>query len=678
MGISKLALNAVTEQALTTRGSHRSANALRLDLFGGFQAFCSAEGRRVGVAIPGVRQKALLSYLALQPTFRDTRERLATLFWGDRDEQQARQSLRQCLLRLKRSLDAAGIDALVIGRDEIWLDGRRVSTDTMDLLAVASGSDVAAISEQTRLYRGRLLEGLDIPAENFSVWLADERTRQDRILAEALMRVISLHASKNEGALAVANAERLAAIDPLDEPFQRELLTMLARFEGRNAALRFAAALVKRIRQELNCDPDAETASLIAQIESAAPIASPSVAAPPLGDERTSVAVVGFQDLSHESAGTSLSEGFAEDLATALGRLRGLAVVGRTIVRSNKRNATDILKTGRDLRVRYVLEGSVRQIGSRLRVNVFLMDVDTSTQAWTCRYDRELGDLFGVQDEIIEHVVAAVEPRLLALEGARMARGSPERAGSWSVVANAIGLIHRFERSPNERARQLLHDLLQRERGHARAQAVMAWALLWAGHCFWPTGDEDVVGTALDHAQSATARDPNEPWVHMVRGFALSTAGEHLGAETSLKLTLSLNPSFSLARMLYGWALIRAGKTDAAIVETGKALALANGDMMVSTYQGIHGLALVAARRFDEALPVLRAAVAANIEYVGHHNTLISCCGHLGLVDEAQRLLDVRHRSLGRPMVLAEMAEPLSRFAHRHIFLKGLERAGVT
>jgi len=154
----------------------------------------------------------------------------------------------------------------------------------------------------------------------------------------------------------------------------------------------------------------------------------------------------------------------------------------------------------------------------------------------------------------------------------------------------------------------------------------------------------------------------------MVFGLCLSTEGQHDRALGELRTALTLNPSFALGHMAFGRALLRAGRFDEAIAETGQALSLSPLDSFSGFYTAIHGLALLGARRFEEALPFLRSSVAAFAEYSGHYNTLISCCGHLGLIEDAQEYVAVRNR-IGPPLRLGVLRENLRRFAHRDIFI---------
>jgi adenylate cyclase len=319
----------------------------------------------------------------------------------------------------------------------------------------------------------------------------------------------------------------------------------------------------------------------------------------------------------------------------------------------------------------------MRVAGERMRVTVSLVDAATGQQIWAQRYDRLLSDVFAVQDEITDQVLSLIEPNLYTAEGRRAASIPPESLDAWGLVVTAIGLIHRFERQPNDRARDLLERAISLEPQYARAHAVLSWAECWAREFYWIRDREKALQSSLDHAEIALRLDRSEPWSPMVAGFVRSNLGHHGRALDELNTAVELNPNLVIARMLRGWAMVRAGAFEEAVRETDHALRLRPADQFGCVYLATHGLALLAARRFEEALPNLRAAVMPHTEYMGHCNQLISCCGHLGLQEEARRWLDFRERMLGRPFLLANAATALRGYAHAEIFLEGLAKAGV-
>ncbi|GAB4363396.1 MAG: winged helix-turn-helix domain-containing protein [Kiloniellaceae bacterium] len=408
----------------------------------------------------------------------------------------------------------------------------------------------------------------------------------------------------------------------------------------------------------------------------AAETVAPAAAAQARGSGGPSIAVLPFANLGGDPEQDFFADGITEDIITALARLRWLFVIARNSSFVYKGRAADVRAVARDLGVRYVLEGSVRAAGQRLRVTAQLIDAESGKHVWAAKYDRELKDIFAVQDDITEHVVAAVEPQLYAEEGVRAATRPPESIDAWGLVVRALGLVSKMERGQNLAAQELLRRAIALEPGYARAHALLAWALWWATLYLWAEAREAAYREAAGHAQDALALDPSDPWARMVAGLCLSTAGQHERALGELRQALALNPSFTVGHMACGWALLRAGQFDAAIAETGRALEMSPVDSFSGFYTSVHGLALLAARRFAEALPFLRASVAAFPDYSGHYNSLISCCGHLGLLDEAREFIAVR-ATLQPPLRRSLLGRHLAPFAHRAVFLEGLEKAGV-
>jgi adenylate cyclase len=396
--------------------------------------------------------------------------------------------------------------------------------------------------------------------------------------------------------------------------------------------------------------------------------------------DQPSIAVLPFANMGGDAEQDFLADGITEDIITALARLRWLFVIARNSTFAYKGKAVDVRQVARELGVRYVLEGSVRTAAQRIRVTAQLIDAETAKHIWAEKYDREWRDVFAIQDDITERVVAAVEPHLYAQEGYRASTQQPESIDAWGLVVRALTLINRVERGQNGEAQTLLKRAIALEPTYARAHALLSWAVWWATLCLWRTdrdeGRDEGYDEAAAHAQDALAHDSGDPWARMVFGLCLSTAGQHERALGQLQTALDLNPSFALGHTAFGWALLRAGYFDEAITETGRAFRLSPLDSFSGLYTTVHGLALLGARRFEEALSVLRASVSAFPDYQGHYNTLVSCCGHLGLIEEAQEFLAVSNR-IAEPLTLSRVRRSLEKFAHCEVFVEGLRKAGV-
>ena len=654
---------------------HEPRDQLRLTVLGDFAIRSSRGG--VAIEIEAPLHRALVTYLMLKPDFRETRERLAELFWGEQTNEQARRNLRQCLFRLRRDLAPLGDDVLVVDTVHIAVDGARLQCDASELLALSHATDLADVDRAIDLCRGPLLGGRVLGKESFDAWFASEAQRVERAATGLMRRGIKAHKAAGNGARAIAISEKLAATDPLDEDLQRLLLRMLHVFEGREAALFQAMIVQKRLLDELGCAPEPETQALIARIKSE-PVVRPKLPIPAVPVDMPSIIVLPFQNLSGDPAQNYLAQGFAEDIMTALSRLKWLVVIARDPSDAPDGSSVDLQRLTASSGVRYILQGSIRLAGERIRLSCQVSDAEKRQTIFAQKYDRALGDLFAVQDEITESLVAIIEPYLFTAEGSRAAQRPVERLDSWGLVARAVGMLHRFEREPNVMARALLQMAINLDPTSARAHAILAWGEYWAQHCFWVPDRAEGVKRALELAETAQRIDPNEPWARAVFGFSLSSNAQHERATEELRRSLTQHPSFALGRMLLGWALVRKGDFETATAETERALLLSPDDRFAAVYQHTHGLALLASRRFDEALPFLRAAATPFLEYMGHVNALMSCCGHLGLKDEARRLIEFRRACLGRDFSVGYARGMLASFAHCDVFLEGLSKAGLT
>lgn len=409
--------------------------------------------------------------------------------------------------------------------------------------------------------------------------------------------------------------------------------------------------------------------------------APPTRAAGPLDGQlalpdRPSIAVLPFRSMGGDADQEYLADGIVEDVTTALSCQTAFFVIARNSAFTYKGRAVTVTEVGRELGVRYVVEGSVRMVGSRIRVSAQLIDSRTANQIWADRYDRDVADVFAVQDEIAQNVAAAIEPQLFAAEAIRAQSQPPTNVDAWGLVVRAISQVFRIGRNENAEAQQLASEAITLDPTYARAHSVRAWAMMWAGHCLW---DRDLKGAyerATQEAERAIALDARDHWARVTLGHVLSSAGYHPRALTELETDLSINPNFALGRAAFGWALLRAGRFQDAIAETGKALRMSPKDSFAGFYTSTHALALMANGQFAEALPFIRRSASAFPEFLGIWRLLASCCGHLGLQDEAKMALR-RLEVMSPGLTLAATRNQLMPHAHRDIFVEGLRLAGL-
>jgi adenylate cyclase len=393
--------------------------------------------------------------------------------------------------------------------------------------------------------------------------------------------------------------------------------------------------------------------------------------------DKPSIAVLPFTNMSGNPEHEYFADGMTEDIITGLSHLKWLFVIARNSTFAYKGRAADVRQISQDLGVRYVFEGGVRVSGARIRITGQLIEAASGRHIWAERYDRQLDDVFAVQDEITASVVAAIEPHLYAEEGARIASQSPENISTWGLVVRSIGLISKLGRQENEEARSLLERAITIEPTYAKAPAILSWALWWAGYNYWLPDWDQSAAEAQRHAEQALALDASEPWARMVLGLCVSADGQHERALPELEAALRVNPSFALAHTIYGWALARAGRFDDAVVETQTALRLSPADTFLSFYEFFHGFTLLVSGRFEDALPYLRRGIVAFPNVPTHFAPLISCHGHLGFSEQAEALLTHRNSFAAPPLTVSLVRNMLRKFAYGPIIAEGLIKAGV-
>ena len=204
--------------------------------------------------------------------------------------------------------------------------------------------------------------------------------------------------------------------------------------------------------------------------------------------DRPSIAVLPFTNFGGNPDQEFLADGVTEDIITALTRLRWLFVIARNSSFVYKGKAVDVRQVAQDLGVRYLLEGSVRTAGERIRITGQLIDAETGKHIWAEKYDGELKDVFAVKDDIAEQVVAAVEPHLYVEEGFRAASKQPDSIDAWGLVVRALNLTSKLDRQQNDEAQTLLRRAIEMEPGYARAHALLGWTEWWAAWCYLESG----------------------------------------------------------------------------------------------------------------------------------------------------------------------------------------------
>ncbi|HKP22971.1 MAG TPA: BTAD domain-containing putative transcriptional regulator, partial [Dongiaceae bacterium] len=294
-----------------------------LRLFGGFQLRL-ADGDVVDLL--GQKDRALLAILALPAGATHSRDKLAGLLWSDRGEQQARDSLKHSLTKLRQCLPAAAQSSIVADRLTARLDPAAMAIDVATFEKLAGTGSTAALEQAVALYRGELLDGIGIRDPAFEEWLLVERQRLGHLLEEALTRLLSQSMAGGAPERAIATARRLLALDPLREEASRALMQIHAERGQTAQALKMYETLRERMESELGAEPDPATTALYhSLLGRTAPVAaamaqaeSSSFASPPPLPDKPSIAVLPFENLSNDPEQQYFSDGITEDIITEL------------------------------------------------------------------------------------------------------------------------------------------------------------------------------------------------------------------------------------------------------------------------------------------------------------------------------------------------------------------------
>ena len=399
------------------------------------------------------------------------------------------------------------------------------------------------------------------------------------------------------------------------------------------------------------------------------------VAALPLPD-KPSIAVLPFANMSGDPEQEYFADGMVEEISTALSRIRWFFVIARNSTFTYKGHAVDVKQVGCELGVRYVLEGSVRKSGNRIRITAQLVEAATGNYVWAERYDRDLADIFAVQDEITERVVAAIEPELYAAEHVRSQSKPPDSLDGWECVIRALSLIGQGTRDENTEAEALCRRAIAVAPGYGRAHSLLAWALL--RRTVWSGDLQTVVPEISAETQTALAIDDRDPWAHFAQGMLQQRLGHPGEAARSARRALELNPNFALAHAFLASALGRQGAYQKAVNCAEHALRLSPRDRLVGYYASL-AMAQVhfAGERYPECVIWTRNMIEKSPGYLPGHFFLtaaLAMAGDLAAAAEARGTL-LRLRPEFSLTWMNENARQTGKLAER--LCEGLRKAGV-
>ncbi len=655
---------------------------IRLDLLGNFAC------RRDGTALPisSKKGRALLAYLALSAGQTHARERLATLLWADRFDKQARQSLRQCVVTLRKELGDLPETELFIGdRERLGAAADAFETDVQQFRAAAATGTIEGARRATALYRGDLLPDDGTDAEEFGAWLTDEQQRLRQLAEGACERVARHDAQSGDGDRAIAAAERLVQLDPGLESSHRLLIELIARFRGRDAALRQFQFCLEALRREMDTGPSSQTLQLIQEIkqripalprdaapDDAAPAITPPAAAPwrgrapllvalaavvvvtggalwaarerPAGPLLTSapevaavpvqngpaqpktmpIMVLPFYDYSAPEA-TQIAEALTDDLTTDLSIMPGMFVIAHATARTYRSHTADPRQIGRETGVRYLLTGGVRLADGELRVNTALVDTQTGAQVWAQHFRGKDGQRLSLEDEIVSSLVASMHLELTILEAMRSARDRP----------NSQALDDLFLRGRAARMRGPTPENV------SEALAIYTQALQLAPDAAWAK-----IGLAASYVISVTQHQSKTPkddleyaerlileslatnprcfFCWQVKGMIARGLGRFEESAAAFERSVELNPNNPHAYAWLAATLIYLGRAQESGGHIERAMRLSPRDPLVPLWQTTAGSAELFLGNDARAVEILRQAASNSPRFARLYRVLAS------------------------------------------------------
>jgi adenylate cyclase len=352
--------------------------------------------------------------------------------------------------------------------------------------------------------------------------------------------------------------------------------------------------------------------------------------------QKPSIAVLPFQNMSGDPEQEYFADGIVEDIITALSRFKSLFVIARNSSFTYKGKAVDIKHVGRELGVRYVLEGSIRRAGKRVRITGQLIDAASGAHVWAGRFDREIEDVFALQDDLAQAVVSAVEPNLRSAEIARKKSVPTENLDAYDLYLRALSETDPITKDGLERAEALLRRAVQLDPDYSDAWAALADALGRQVVGIWKT-EAELGSEAQKAALTSVKLDPENGEALGVAAWALAIFGGSLDqAADFARRAVMVHPNSAVVRAHCGWALVNSGELDDALANLEAGRRMDPLDRRFHIAQNAMAAAYFFQRNFEKALELARGVIARVPTHPVSLGYAAASLVHLGQLDEAR------------------------------------------
>jgi TolB-like protein len=664
---------------------------VRLRVLGGWELTSTD-----GTVVPDVTRQTrlMLACLALAGPKGLARSELCALFWPDRPSAQARNSLRQGLAAIRKHLhvedDEAGAISLHSDLEIVRLSAAPGAIDVHTFHHGATAEDRHARIAAAQAWQGAPLAGLEAP-ESVEQFLSSHRhnlTEQALRLAERLS--VADVADREALDAAQTLAQRLLMQVPAAEEAHRALMRTQLRAGSPNSALRQFEQCKQALRDELQTEPDAETRRLIDSIQSS----SRAEEAAELRVERSkpaevdrapirqgphpSVAVMPFDNLG-DASDEYFADGVVEEITAALSRIRDFFVIARQSAFTFKGRFVDVKEVGRELGVAYVVEGTVRRGGDRLRISVQLVDAATRNQLWSDRFEGGVGEIFDFQDRIAVQVAGALKPAIRQAEIQAARHKPPTSLEAYDLVMRAFPKLWGQNAEAISEAIPILQEAVRADQNYGRAHALLAWCHALMVTYLWSREPESEIGVARRTVDRALGLIDDDPTALTAAGAVTGLCGDQEGASALIERALALDPNNAWAWTRWGWIAIYRGEPELAAQRFENAMKLSPLDPFAFNTRMGMAAALARKERLDDAVAIAKEVTKQHPDVTWAYRQLASWAGMAGDLPTARlaaRKLLAAHPDFTIRRFLAvpafrEMGEYRDRMA------QGLRNAGL-
>jgi TolB-like protein/class 3 adenylate cyclase len=392
--------------------------------------------------------------------------------------------------------------------------------------------------------------------------------------------------------------------------------------------------------------------------------------------KKPSIAVLPFINMSNDSEQEFFADGISEDIITELSKFRSFFVIARNSSFAFKNQQSTVKDVGLKLGVRYVVEGSVRRAGNRVRITAQLIDAIEDKHIWAERYDRDLEDIFAVQDEVTQAIVTAIEPQLSTTEQQRARRKPTENLDAWECYQR--GLWYMFGYANTDQALIFFHRAIELdpEFGSAYAGVAYTYAIQILLGASEDKGDDLKRGVGA--ADTALSIDQTDPFAHFAKGRISIFTGDHEKAVAEFKRAISLNPNYALAHFGLAHGLWHAGRPAEALSHHDEAIRLSPNDTILWAFLASKAIALIMAERYEEGIALSQEAQRNNDSHLFAYLAEVSGLGNLGKEQESANALErLKKVEPDISVDFVEQSLPMATSDAKDRFLQGLKLAGM-